>query len=91
MGDDKTILAALGEEGGQQIFNEAVLRRLRVIEHHAVSVDARLDDIEAVQAPISEVFREVRRIFIKVIGLIIAGLILSELSGVTDIATYIGQ
>ncbi len=91
MGDDKTLIAALGEEGGQQIFNEAVLRRLRAIEKHIVASDARLDELEAVQAPIREVFREVRRIFIKVIGLIIAGLILSELSGITEIAKYIGE
>ena len=49
MGDDKTLIAALGEEGGQQIYNEAVLRRLRAIEKHNVDTDARLGAVVLTQ------------------------------------------
>jgi len=86
---DETLLDILQEEGGQPIFNNAVLRRLQALEEHNSVTDSRLTEIESYEAPIREVFIHVRKFVIYITALAFIGLVLSEVSGISDLSTVI--
>lgn len=81
---DETLTEILQEEGGQPIFNNAVLRRLQALEEHNLVTDSRLTEIESIQAPIREISKQVRKFIIYGIALAITGLGMSEFSGLIN-------
>ncbi len=83
---DETLLDVLKEEGGQPIFNNAVLRRLHDLEEHNLVTDSRLTEIESYQAPIREISIQVRKFVIYITALAIIGLVLSEVSGISNLS-----
>ena len=82
---DETLTDILQEEGGQQIFNNAILRRLQALEEHNLVTDSRLTEIESYQAPIREVFIQVRKFVIYITALALIGLVMSEISGLINV------
>lgn len=88
---DETIRAVLGQDGGQEIFNDAVLRRLEEIEEHSKTTENRLFILEQYQAPLREVSDLVRRFLIRLIGLAILGLLISEATGLSNLSTLLGD
>ena len=86
---DETLIDILQEEGGQPIFNNAVLRRLQALEEHDLVIDSRLTEIESIQAPIREISTQVRKVFIYITALALIGLVLSKFSGISDLSTVI--
>jgi len=86
---DETIRAALEEEGGQRIFNDAVLRRLGELEKHNKVTDNRLDTLEQYQAPIREISDVIRRFLIRLIVLALLGLVVAEATGFSDLSNLL--
>lgn len=86
---DETLLDILQEEGGQQIFNNAVLRRLQSLEEHSTDTDSRLSEIESYQAPIREISKQVRKFIIYMTALALIGLVVSEISGISNLSTVL--
>jgi len=84
---DETLIDILQEEGGQPIFNNAVLRRLHALDEHNLVTDSRLTDIESYQAPIREISIQVRKFVIYITALALIGLVLSEVSGISNLST----
>lgn len=84
---DETLIDILREEGGQPIFNNAVLRRLQALEEHDLVIDSRLTEIESIQAPIREISTQVRKFFIYITALALIGLVLSEIAGINSLST----
>ena len=86
---DETLIDILQEEGGQPIFNNAVLRRLHALEEHNLVTDSRLTEIESYQAPIREISIQVRKVIIYMTALALMGLVLSEFFGIDDFSTVV--
>jgi len=86
---DETLIDILQEEGGQPIFNNAVLRRLHSLEEHNLVTDTRLTEIESYQAPIREISKQVRKVIIYIVALALIGLVLSEETGIIDLSTIV--
>jgi len=86
---DETLTDILLEEGGQPIFNNAILRRIQALEEHNLVTDSRLTEIESYQAPIREVFIQVRKFVIYITALAFIGLVLSEVAGISNLSTVL--
>lgn len=82
---DETLIDILQEEGGQPIFNKSVLRRLNALEEHNLVTDSRLTELESYQAPIREIFIQVRKFVIYITALALIGLVMSEFSGLINV------
>jgi len=87
---DETLIDILQEEGGQPIFNNAVLRRLQSLEDHAKTVDDKIDVIERYQIPLREIMNLASKFLIYICAMAILGLVLSEVSGINDLSTIVG-
>lgn len=86
---DETLTDILQEEGGQQIFNNAILRRIQALEEHNSVTDSRLTEIESIQAPIREISKQVRKFIIYITALALIGLVVSEISGISSLSTIL--